>query len=579
MRGFAASFLFFLFFGICGTVKGSDWTIAEVDTTAGTGVRSSTAVTSEGNPCISYYDSTAKQLKYAWKDSEGWHVTAAGGESGVGEYNSLILTSDDKPRISYYDAVHQDLRFAFKNGQVWSTEMADGIGTDVGQYSCLAIDGQGNPWISFYNATEKTLSLTNKELSTWKTTIVDGPGGDVGRYSSLKITADGKIGISYYDAGNQRLKYTSRITGGTWVVEIVGATGRFNCLAINSEGQPYISYYDEASQSLKLANKTGAGWVCQTIDGGNGVDAGRNNVLVLDRNGQPQICYLDSTNQTLKFASKTDEGWKTQTIGNCGTVENSFSMVLDRSGRPHISFCRSGSQSLGYATIPDQAPQTIDDAVTIDEDTAVDIRVLENDTDADHDPIALVSATQGSHGTVTINSAGIIRYTPEKDFYGTDIFSYKTTDGVMSNAGKVTVTVRPINDLPKVTLSSPTAGTFYNASASVKFTCNATDTEGNVQKVEFYQGSTLLGSSTQPPFTFDWENVPAGNYSVTAKAYDEAGEAGSSELVTFTVKDQTATPSGDGQEITTPSGGCAAMGMGIPLLLLCGIFSLTGREK
>jgi hypothetical protein len=65
--------------------------------------------------------------------------------------------------------------------------------------------------------------------------------------------------------------------------------------------------------------------------------------------------------------------------------------------------------------------------------------------------------------------------------------------------------------------------------------------EYTVSKVEFYNGTTKLGEDLSSPYTFSWANVPAGTYSLTAKATDNAGAVTTSAAVSVTVG---ATPSG-----------------------------------
>jgi len=59
--------------------------------------------------------------------------------------------------------------------------------------------------------------------------------------------------------------------------------------------------------------------------------------------------------------------------------------------------------------------------------------------------------------------------------------------------------------------------------ATIKFDADATDSDGSIAKVEFFDGTTLLGSTTQAPYTFTWTGVAVGTYSVTAKATDNIG--------------------------------------------------------
>jgi len=243
--------------------------------------------------------------------------------------------------------------------------------------------------------------------------------------------------------------------------------------------------------------------------------------------------------------------------------------VLDRSGRPHISFCGADTNSLDYVTVPDTRPRAIEDAMSTDEDVAVDILVLDNDTDTEGDPLSLKSVTQGQYGSVTINANGTVRYTPGADFNGFDTFRYTVTDGVLTSSGLVSVIVNPINDAPKVSITSPSGAGWFAPDDDVTFTVTAADIDSNVQKVEFYCGETLLGTSMVSPFGFTWSKVPAGSYTVTAKAYDVQGVSGTSDPVQIIVGDVS------GGEVTpTPSGGCASMG----LLLLSGVVACLIRH-
>ncbi|WP_211299735.1 cellulose binding domain-containing protein, partial [Amycolatopsis lexingtonensis] len=91
------------------------------------------------------------------------------------------------------------------------------------------------------------------------------------------------------------------------------------------------------------------------------------------------------------------------------------------------------------------------------------------------------------------------------------------------------------NKAPTVTLTSPTASGTYYAPASIPLAATAADSDGTVSKVEFYAGDTLLATDTAAPFEGSWGNVPAGTYSITAKAYDNKGASTSSTPVSVKV--------------------------------------------
>jgi hypothetical protein len=56
-----------------------------------------------------------------------------------------------------------------------------------------------------------------------------------------------------------------------------------------------------------------------------------------------------------------------------------------------------------------------------------------------------------------------------------------------------------------------------------------------IQKVAFYHGATLLGATSNAPYTMIWSNVPAGAKSVIARAYYGTSGSVDSAAVNFTV--------------------------------------------
>ena len=86
-----------------------------------------------------------------------------------------------------------------------------------------------------------------------------------------------------------------------------------------------------------------------------------------------------------------------------------------------------------------------------------------------------------------------------------------------------------------VTLTSPTNGASFTDPATINLAATAAVATGNITKVEFYNGNTLLATVTNAPYTFTWSNVPFGTYSITAKAYDNTGASKTSTVANITV--------------------------------------------
>ncbi len=98
----------------------------------------------------------------------------------------------------------------------------------------------------------------------------------------------------------------------------------------------------------------------------------------------------------------------------------------------------------------------------------------------------------------------------------------------------MSVTVNGTNPAPTTSITSPANGATFTAPASVTINANASD-NGSVTKVDFYNGSSLLGTDTSSPYSFTWSNVAAGAYSLTSVATDNQGATGTSSAVSITV--------------------------------------------
>jgi chitinase/chitodextrinase len=136
---------------------------------------------------------------------------------------------------------------------------------------------------------------------------------------------------------------------------------------------------------------------------------------------------------------------------------------------------------------------------------------------------------------------------------GTYSLTVKATDnlGATTTSSAVSVTVNSGNTPPTATITSPANNATFTAPASITINATASD-NGSVTKVEFFQGSTKLGEDTSTPYSFNWTNVAAGTYSLTAKATDNLGLTGTSAAVNITVNGTNPLPT---VSITSPANG------------------------
>ena len=111
------------------------------------------------------------------------------------------------------------------------------------------------------------------------------------------------------------------------------------------------------------------------------------------------------------------------------------------------------------------------------------------------------------------------------------------------------------NSPPTVNLTAPANGSSFTEGSDITLTANASDSDGTVSKVEFFQNGSKIGEDTSSAggWTFTWNNVPAGSYTLTARATDNGGASTTSSGAAITVTASTNSP--PTVSITAPSNG------------------------
>ena len=94
-----------------------------------------------------------------------------------------------------------------------------------------------------------------------------------------------------------------------------------------------------------------------------------------------------------------------------------------------------------------------------------------------------------------------------------------------------------LSNQPTASITSPEKATFtWKANLTIPIAATATDPDGSVTKVEFLDGTTVLGQDTTAPYSYSWKKVPPGDHTLTVRATDNAGGTGTSPSVSITVK-------------------------------------------
>jgi regulation of enolase protein 1 (concanavalin A-like superfamily) len=176
------------------------------------------------------------------------------------------------------------------------------------------------------------------------------------------------------------------------------------------------------------------------------------------------------------------------------------------------------------------------------------VRLVRNGND-----ISGYTSTDGVQWTL----AGTQTVAMTADVYvGLAVTSHNASLASTATFTNVSVTVDGTgNQPPTASLTSPTNGASFTAPASIAMAASAADSDGTVSRVEFYQGTTLLGTDTTSPYSYTWSNAPAGTYSLTARATDNTGATTTSAAVSVTVNGTTNPP--PTVSLTSPTNGAS----------------------
>jgi plastocyanin len=115
----------------------------------------------------------------------------------------------------------------------------------------------------------------------------------------------------------------------------------------------------------------------------------------------------------------------------------------------------------------------------------------------------------GASFTNTFNSAGT--------------FPYECTIHVsFGMTGTINVSAAA-NSPPSVAITNLSSGAVFATPASITIRASASDSDGTVTNVQFRVGLVVIGNATAAPYAATTNNLPAGNYTLSAVASDNKG--------------------------------------------------------
>ncbi|MFN8438445.1 MAG: endo-1,4-beta-xylanase [Cytophagales bacterium] len=79
------------------------------------------------------------------------------------------------------------------------------------------------------------------------------------------------------------------------------------------------------------------------------------------------------------------------------------------------------------------------------------------------------------------------------------------------------------SNVPTISFTSPANNASFIQGTSITLTASASDADGTIASVKFYDGSTLLSTDNTSPYSFTWTNASTGSHTIKGVATDNSG--------------------------------------------------------
>ncbi|MCG7637876.1 tandem-95 repeat protein [Alteromonas sp. CNT1-28] len=385
-------------------------------------------------------------------------------------------------------------------------------------------------------------------------TISDGNGNSDSANLTVDVQADNDAPVATNDSANTNedndviidvLANDSDVDGDALSVTAVSASA--GAASVNSNGDVLYTPPADFNGPVTL-NYT-------VSDGNGGTDSASVSVTVNAVNDAP-IANPDSgtVNEDSSviidvLTNDTDVDGDALSITNAASPNGSvtfsgnnitFTPTADFNGATTVTYTVSdgaGGTASGTVTINvtnvNDAPVASDDTASTNEDTAVVINVLANDTDIDNDALS-VSNVSATNGSAIVNGDGNVVFTPAADYNGSATVAYTVTDGNGgSDNASVSVAIAAVNDNP---IANPdTASVNEDESVSINVLANDTDVDGDTLSVASASVTTGSVQVVGNQVNYTPEADFNGSATITYTIEDGAGGSASSTVeVTIT---------------------------------------------
>ena len=377
----------------------------------------------------------------------------------------------------------------------------------------------------------------------------------VNAVNDAPIASDGSL-TTIEDTATTGTVVASDIDSAALTFNLVSTTNARGTVTITDANTGAFSYKPDANfnglASFTFSASDGSlvsniGTVTMTVNAVNDAPIASNGSLNTNEDvattGTLSATDIDSAALTFSLVS-TANAHGTVTITNTATGAFSYTPDEDFNGSASFTFLASdGTLDSNVGTVAitvNPVNDTVfasDGSLTTNEDTATTGTLLASDIDGSVLAYSLFSTTN-AHGSVTItnNTTGAFRYTPDTNFSGSASFTFLANDGtVVSNIGTVTITVNAVNDAPSFTKGADRTGSLSGVAQTAShwasgISAGPADEAG--QLVNFLVNtnndalfSVLPAISADGTLTYTLVNNTAGSATVSVRLHDNGGIA------------------------------------------------------
>ena len=390
--------------------------------------------------------------------------------------------------------------------------------TSGGGSHSLAVKNDGTVWAWGFNADGElgTGTITNSSVPAPVNSLTSMTAVAAGARHSLALKGDGTVWAWGYnadgelgDGGTTNSLAPVQVSGLTGITAI--AAGALHSVALKSNGTVW-AWGNNADGALGNGTTTNSSVPVQVpgLTGVIAIAAGGSHTLAVKSDGTVWSWGFNGSGQ-LGDGSTTDRATPAQ-IGSLGNI------IAVAAGGAHCLALTSAGTVWAWGS---DGQGQLGSADLVDRMTPIQMLGV----------TGIVAIAAGAHHSLLLKSDHNVLS------FGDNSFGQLGSGAPGPGGADAPIIIATAtNRAPTVSLTSPTSGDTFNAPANITITATASDLDGTIAKVEFYEGTAKLGEATQAPYSVTWTDGAAGSHTLAAKAYDNQGATAQSSPVAITIQ-------------------------------------------